>query len=645
VDKIQVTCSQCGKAYNVPSDRVGHKVKCTCGHTWALAAPASPPTDVAPATAPPAPDSGGQPPAAQPVRPVRVGPAEPGAAKGEPAAVAQGAEPESPQAAQSAEAGSNREETEARKLVGRELGSFRIEDLLGLGGFGAVYRAFDKSLHRHVAIKVLPVALAKAGKEKIQQFLLEARSAAKLSHPNIVTVHQICQAEGIYFIVMELVEGHSLAQTVRSRRLSPQEATRIITEACRGLAHAHRRGLIHRDIKPGNIMVTTDGQVKMTDFGLARDIFREPDDEEFGRAVGTPLYMAPEQCDGEEGDSRSDVYSMAATYYVALTRRPPYEGRDTEEVMNRHRLDPPPDPRKLVPTLPPAVFRIIEKAMAKDPSERYQTAGELLGALEALDFASLDPNAALSLETVSAQIGAVTPEVGAHVGAVMKEAVRRADRSTSRLPATAGTTAVSPLKWWILIGVLVLLVCGAAVAVAFIIASGSLQRPPPTSPLNGGAGPAEAAPAPPTPGDPTATVPAPKPPDGSDTEPADTQPEDTTGTEPEPAAPPKEDELTQAARARWERAVEYETTAWETNPTRVLEVYEEIARYYPDTEYAGLARAAIERLTKADEVTPPPETPEPSEPAPVPETPEAPAEPEKPDQDDTPKADNAGGTE
>jgi len=631
VDKIQVTCPQCAKAYRIPADRVGHKVKCACGHTWVLAAPS-----VAVAGQPPevpgsGPESGAADPTARPVKPVPVKQAAPKAPPTGPAAVARPAEPEPPKRAAPAETGAkpSREEAEARKLIGRELGTFHIDSLLGVGGFGAVYRAFDKSLRRQVAIKVLPVSMARAGKEKIQQFLLEARSAAKLSHPNIVTVHQICQAEGIYFIVMELVDGYSLAQTVRSRRLSPHEATRILTEACRGLAHAHRRGLIHRDIKPGNIIVTTDGQVKMTDFGLARDIFREPDDEELGRAVGTPLYMSPEQCDGEEGDSRSDVYSMAATYYVALTRHPPYEGRDTEEVMNRHRLDPPPDPRKLVSTLPPAVFRIIEKAMAKDPAERYQTAADLLGAMEALDFASLAPNAALSLETVSAQIGAVTPDVGTHVDAVMKEAVRRADRSTTRSRLVTKASSVSPLRWWILVGALVLLICAAAVAVAFIAASGADDKPPPTPPLSTAVGSGETT-KPTTPttpdGSPT-TKPITQPPDTGETTPQETQPTgDPATVGPKEEDQPKEDDLTKAARERWERAVEYEKTAWHTNPTRVIEVYNEIARYYPNTEYAQKAKAAVERLTMADEQV-----------EQAPHTPETP----RPDEPDTPSTDGA----
>ncbi|NIA20694.1 MAG: protein kinase [Anaerolineaceae bacterium] len=410
----------------------------------------------------------------------------------------------------------------------------------------------------------------------------------------------------LYFIVMELVDGRSLAEVVRQKRLTPQEATRIITEASRGLAHAHRRGLIHRDIKPGNIMVTSEDQVKMTDFGLARDIFRDTSEYEEGRAVGTPLYMAPEQCEGEDGDSRSDVYSMGATYYVALTRRPPYEGRDTEEVMNRHRFDPPPDPRKVVPGLPAAVFRIIEKAMAKDPDKRYQTAGDLLGALEGLDFESLDPNATVNLEAVSAQIGAVTPQVGSHVGAVMKQAARRVDRSTSRIRMVETIEKVSPLKWYIIGGLLVALVCIAAVVLAIILAIGSGGDADNQTLKQIGTSGAAAVIVKGTKSQST----------GQSTPPGDTQAETAEAPKEEGAAPkpepgqqptvaaaepePEEDPFLKSARETYERAKAYEKEAWATDQLRVLEVYQNIIDTYGNTEYARKAQADIDRLQGDD---------------------------------------------
>jgi serine/threonine protein kinase len=377
----------------------------------------------------------------------------------------------------------------------------------------------------------------------------------------------------------------------------------------------------------------------MTDFGLARDIFRDNDESEVGRAVGTPLYMSPEQCDGDEGDSRSDVYSLAATYYVALTRHPPYEGRNTEEVMDRHRYDPQPDPRRIVPTLPAAVFRVIEKAMDKEPDQRYQTAGEMLSGLEGLDFASLDPKAALSLDTVSAQIGTVTPEVGSHVGAVMRSAVRRAGRSASgsRVPSSS---APSRLKWWVLVGVIVILACVAAIilaislagmGIAFFVDTSKNEHPPIVEPLESpGTGPQ-----PPTSTDGTgSSVKSPK-----DTDTTTDAPKDAPAVRPEttPEQPEKtsaEQEKENLAAARLKTAEEYEKSAWTSNPSRVIEVYQEIVTYFPGTAAAKKATEAITRLQTVDtqppaDVPPMPEAPpaESDDGAGAPTTDDKPAEP------------------
>jgi serine/threonine protein kinase len=521
-----------------------------------------------------------------------------------------------------------RAKAEFQKLIGRSLGTFRIDELLGIGGFGAVFKAFDNSLHRSVAVKVLPSSLARAGKEKVQLFLQEARAAAKLSHPNIVTVHQISEFDHIYFIVMELVEGKSLAELVRRRRLEAREATRIMTEASRGLAHAHKRGLIHRDIKPGNIMVTSDGQVKMTDFGLARDIFRQGDnDEEDGRAIGTPLYMSPEQCEGEEGDARSDVYAMGATYYVALTRRPPYEATDTEGLMNHHRFSPPPDPRKFLPALPAAVFRIIEKAMAKEPDERYQTADELLHAFEGLDFASLDPSAGVTADALAAQISSITPRVGEHVGAAMKEAVRQVDKTTSRKRVVGTTEKPSALKWYIIGGIAVVVLCIAALVVAIILSlrdsSPPEELPPPFSSAASATAPAAAKSAGPVAGKPagpaaanhpvansshpaaTAVAPpakavAPALPAAAATEP-ETPAESAESAESAEAAEatvPSSAVMAANAEEKLKEAVAYEKKAGDSDSSGVQQGYQNVIDYYPATPAAKSAQAALDRLSK-----------------------------------------------
>jgi serine/threonine protein kinase len=634
VSVILTACPKCSRGYKLPSDRVGRQVRCQCGHTWTVEAP---PTKAPPSAPLPSPEG----------RPAPAAKAETTKPESVPLAQPAGPEPSSrnedgqgqvaptprPSPATPSPAVA-RATAEFKKLVGRSLGTFRIDELLGVGGFGAVFKAFDNSLHRSVAIKVLPSSLARAGKEKVQQFLLEARAAAKLSHPNIVTVHQISEFEHIYFIVMELVEGRSLADLVRRRRLGAQEATRIMTEATRGLAHAHKRGLIHRDIKPGNIMVTGDGQVKMTDFGLARDIFRESeDDADEGRAIGTPLYMSPEQCEGEEGDARSDVYAMGATYYVALTRRPPYEATNTEDLMNHHRFSPPPDPRQVVPALPAAVYRIIEKAMAKDPDERYQSAEELLHAFEGLDFATLDPSASVTADAVAAQISSITPRVGEHVGAAMKEAARQSDKSTSRGQLPDAADKASPLKLYIILGIGVVVLCIAGLVAAIVLSlrdrNPSEDLPPPYESGPRGAvtalSPAAAKPAAATqprataPKHPVANAPRPAAATAAAVSPAVTPAaspeaapvvtaapaaaamEPETTAESAEATVPSSDVMAANARDKLKEVQDYEKKAWESSPSSVLQSYQDLIDQYPNTPAAKEAQAAYARLTGANE--------------------------------------------
>lgn len=612
---ILVACPKCSRGYKLPSEHVGEEVRCQCGHKWIVEAPAAARPKAAEqekvekakieTTSNPAKTSV---PMAQPVGP-------------EPAARSDSKSSAAPASRRSSVSPAvARATAEFQKLVGRNLGTFRIDELLGVGGFGAVFKAFDNSLHRSVAVKVLPSSLARAGKEKVQQFLLEARAAAKLSHPNIVTVHQISEFDHIYFIVMELVEGKSLAELVRRRRLGAQEATRIMTEAARGLAHAHKRGLIHRDIKPGNIMVTADGQVKMTDFGLARDIFRQADEADDGRAIGTPLYMSPEQCEGEEGDARSDVYAMGATYYVALTRRPPYEATSTDELMNHHRFSPPPDPRKVLPALPAAVFRIIEKAMAKEPDERYQTADEMLHAFESLDFATLDPSAGVSADAVAAQISGITPRVGEHVGAAMKEAVRQVDKTTTRKRPAGTIEKTSAMKWYVIAGIGIVVLCLAALVVTILIATGTISLggggktsevpdlPPPYVPAATATTPAAAKPAGPAAVKPAAnsSLPATAPATPAATPPTEAvapakpaeaaEPETPAGSTAATVLSPEV--LAANAEVKFKEAVDYEKNAKMGDSANVQQGYQNVIDQFPNTPAAKKAQAALDRLSK-----------------------------------------------
>lgn len=270
------------------------------------------------------------------------------------------------------------------KYVGKWLGKFQVVGELGRGGMGVVFEARDTVLDRHVAIKMLPRSFA-SKPENLERFLREARSAAKLHRPNIVSVHEANQCNGQYYIVLELVRGGSMQDAIRSGPLPWLEATRVAADACRGLEVAHRGGLVHRDIKPSNLMRSEDGTVKLADFGLARlDESNDASMTASGSVLGTPHFMSPEQCRSELANGRSDVYAMGATYYTLLTGQVPFPAAAPLLAMNAHLWNPIPDPRKKIATIPPACSAIIKKAMAKDPDDRYQDATQLLLALESV---------------------------------------------------------------------------------------------------------------------------------------------------------------------------------------------------------------------------------------------------------------------
>lgn len=279
---------------------------------------------------------------------------------------------------------------------------FHLLARLGEGGNGVVYRAFDTVLQRAVAIKLLP--RHHAGNEIAgARFLREARAAAGINHPHVVAVHAIEEHDGEWLLVMEYLPGGSAEDRLRAAgRLAWREATRIVRDACRGLAQAHAVGLIHRDIKPSNILLTADGLAKLADFGLAKNpaevnrALTQP-----GSVVGTPLFMSPEQCRNEPLDERSDLYSLGATYFNLLTGRPPFDAAGVG-LFIAHCTQRAPDPRSLAGDVPPACAAIVLRALAKEPADRYSTAHALLADLDAV----LGPQAAEAAPPGTAQPGA-----------------------------------------------------------------------------------------------------------------------------------------------------------------------------------------------------------------------------------------------
>jgi serine/threonine protein kinase len=265
--------------------------------------------------------------------------------------------------------------------LGMAVGKYRIDRCLGRGALGVVYSAEDTVLGRRVALKLL-LESAASDPANARRFLREARAAAQINHPHVVTVHDADQRDGLFYLAMELAQG-SMEDVLRARgRLDWRAATRLIADACQGLGAAHAAGLIHRDLKPANLLLGAGGKVKLADFGLAQPRTAAPDQSsDHGRQVGTPHYMSPEQCKGERADVRSDVYSLGATYYALLTGQPPFPIEGAVEVMVAHLEHPAPDPRAIEPSIPEGCAAVLARALAKDPAQRHADASALLAEL------------------------------------------------------------------------------------------------------------------------------------------------------------------------------------------------------------------------------------------------------------------------
>lgn len=271
--------------------------------------------------------------------------------------------------------------------LGRKLGKYEITEILGVGVKGFVFRAHDTSIERDVAIKVLTEKLSTDELEQTR-FLSEAKSAGKFNHVNTVTIHEVAREGSFSYLVMEIVSGGSADDHLqRDGAYSVMEATRMAIEASKGLAAAHQEGFVHRDINPGNLLLTDDGTVKVSDFRLAKQTSAQnaPSLTLVGQVIGTPHFMSPEQCESSSVDARSDIYSLGATYYSLLTGNRPYEDRKNDlQVMLAHMEAEPPDPREIKPDVPDACAQVIEQAMATHPDQRYQSMDEMRSDLEAV---------------------------------------------------------------------------------------------------------------------------------------------------------------------------------------------------------------------------------------------------------------------
>ena len=264
--------------------------------------------------------------------------------------------------------------------IGHELGGYEIRATLGQGGMGSVFRAYNPQLDCEVAIKI-PHFHPLHQPEIVARFVREGRALAKVRHPNVCRIYDAGDVQGICYIVMELIEGRSLAQHIDRRLIDSREAAEIVRRIALGLAAVHEAGIIHRDVRPHNVMIDSRGEPQLMDFGLAREADRPSDLTSQDAVIGAPAYVSPEQVNGEPTDHRSDIYSLGVTLYHVLTGRTPFTGPLTQVLADVGNADPQ-TPQSLRPDLDPRLSAICMKAMAKQPADRYQAAGEVAQALQ-----------------------------------------------------------------------------------------------------------------------------------------------------------------------------------------------------------------------------------------------------------------------
>jgi serine/threonine protein kinase len=295
------------------------------------------------------------------------------------------------------------------------IGKYRVLERIGSGGMGSVYLCEHKFMRRRVAVKVLPTAKAQ-DPPSLERFYREARAVAALDHPNIVHAYDIDQDENLHFLVMEYVDGANLQELVRrSGPMDPVRAAHYIAQAALGLGHAFERGLIHRDIKPGNLLVDRCGTVKVLDMGLARffndkeDVLTKKYDE---NVLGTADYVAPEQAvDSHDVDVRADIYSLGATFYFLLTGRTPFGEGTVAQKLIWHQSRQPRRLAEVRPNLPPGLAEVVQKMMAKDPAQRYRTPQEIAEALAPWTGTPIPPPAEAEMPRLSAAALGDSPTV------------------------------------------------------------------------------------------------------------------------------------------------------------------------------------------------------------------------------------------
>ena len=303
----------------------------------------------------------------------------------------------------------------------RKIGRYKIVSELGRGAMGVVYKAEDPNLDRTVALKTIHLEKdAEGGADYRKRFMLEAKAAGKLTHANIVTVHDFGEVDGIAYLAMELLEGTDLRKRVQQASIPPIEAVEIAGQVAEGLAFAHHRGIVHRDIKPANIMLLERGPAKIMDFGLAR--MRLADHKtSTGIVLGTPRYMSPEQISGQPVDHRSDIFSLGIVLWEMLTGRRLFSGTEMAQVSHSITYDEHEPPTRVNPDLPAMLDFVVARALKKDAAVRYQDADEMAADLHAClaELRAREEKPVEGESTKTLKIGEAEPTVGAPAAATI----------------------------------------------------------------------------------------------------------------------------------------------------------------------------------------------------------------------------------
>lgn len=398
-----------------------------------------------------------------------------------------------------------------QSLVGKTLGKYRIVEPLGRGGMAEVFRAYQENLDRYVAVKVMHSFLADE-QGFLVRFQREAKAMASLNHNNIVAVYDFDVQDGMYYIVMEYVSGGTLKYALETlaesgEQLPLAQSIQLTLEIADALAYAHARSMVHRDIKPGNIMINEGGHAVLTDFGIAK-ILSGPTVTATGAMIGTPAYMSPEQGLGQPGDERSDLYALGVLFYQMITGKLPYDADTPLAVILKHVNEPIPQPTMMNPEIPDSVQLVAMKAMAKDPNERYQKAREMiidltqaasagkieLGAGVALSMIRDEPTpppidatrVAVAPATVMSPTVGATPVVDStriSTGeAISATEIAQAPPIPTTTPAPYPVPVSQEKKrspWAIILIVLVLLIIGGAAGGFFLFGGGDDPTPTP----------------------------------------------------------------------------------------------------------------------------------------------------------------------